>query len=127
VNTVEEASIIRNIEQPGVQATHGCVNGPARRRIDMDSDTAMRLAAIAHIRQLLEVRDALTASDLKPGFQFEASRRSLDTYKSRDGDVRGEDCLELTGLGSGSRVELGLNSQYSIYVRNTDNYNSHGN
>jgi putative restriction endonuclease len=36
----------------------------------MESDTAMRLAAFAHIRQLLERRDALTASDLKAGFQF---------------------------------------------------------
>jgi hypothetical protein len=30
----------------------------------MDSDTSMRLAAFAHIRQLLELRDGLTASDL---------------------------------------------------------------
>jgi hypothetical protein len=30
----------------------------------------MRLAAFAHIRQLLELRNALTANDLKPGFQF---------------------------------------------------------
>lgn len=37
---------------------------------DMDSDTQMRLAAFAQIRQLLELRDALTAGDLKPGFQF---------------------------------------------------------
>jgi len=52
-------------------------NGPARRRIDMDSDTAMRLAAFAHIKQLLELRDALTASDLKPGFQFGGVRIPL--------------------------------------------------
>jgi putative restriction endonuclease len=44
---------------------------------DMDSDTAMRLAAFAHIRQLLELRDALTASDLKPGFQFGGERIPL--------------------------------------------------
>jgi putative restriction endonuclease len=43
----------------------------------MDNDTAMRLAAFAHIRQLLELRDALTASDLKPGFQFEGLRIPL--------------------------------------------------
>jgi putative restriction endonuclease len=39
---------------------------------DMDTDTAMRLAAFAHIKQLIELRDVLTASDLKPGFQFGA-------------------------------------------------------
>jgi len=44
---------------------------------DMDSDAAMRLAAFAPIKQLLELRDALTASDLKPGFQFEGARISL--------------------------------------------------
>jgi putative restriction endonuclease len=44
---------------------------------DMDHDTAMRLAAFAHIRQLLELRDALTANDLKPGFQFEGVRIPL--------------------------------------------------
>jgi putative restriction endonuclease len=43
----------------------------------MDRDTAMRLAAFAHIRQLLELRDALTASDLKPGFQFGGVRIPL--------------------------------------------------
>jgi putative restriction endonuclease len=43
----------------------------------MDRDAAMRLAAFAHIRQLLELRDALTASDLKPGFQFEGERIPL--------------------------------------------------
>jgi hypothetical protein len=37
---------------------------------DLDSDTAMRLAAFAHVKQLIELRDALTASDLAPGFQF---------------------------------------------------------
>jgi len=43
----------------------------------MDSDTAMRLAAFAHIRQLSEGRDRLTASDLKPGFQFGGERIPL--------------------------------------------------
>ena len=37
----------------------------------------MRLAAFAHIRQLSELRDALTASDLKPGFQFGGERIPL--------------------------------------------------
>jgi hypothetical protein len=44
---------------------------------DMDSDTAMRLAAFAHIRQLIELRDVLTASDLAAGFQFEGARIPL--------------------------------------------------
>ena len=43
----------------------------------MDSDTGMRLAAFAHIRRLLELRDGLTASDLAPGFQFEGLRIPL--------------------------------------------------
>jgi len=43
----------------------------------MDSDTAMRLAAFAHVKQLIELRDALTAGDLKPGFQFEGVRLPL--------------------------------------------------
>jgi hypothetical protein len=33
----------------------------------MDSDAAMQSAEFAHIRQLLELRDALTAGDLKLG------------------------------------------------------------
>jgi putative restriction endonuclease len=44
---------------------------------DMDSDTAIRLAAFARIRQLTELRDGLTASDLAPGFQFEGLRIPL--------------------------------------------------
>jgi putative restriction endonuclease len=44
---------------------------------DMDSDTAMRLAAFAHVRHLSEVRDRLTAIDLKPGFQFGGERIPL--------------------------------------------------
>jgi putative restriction endonuclease len=43
----------------------------------MDSDTAMRLAAFAHVRNLIELRDSLTASDLAPGFQFEGLRIPL--------------------------------------------------
>ena len=37
----------------------------------------MRLAVFAHIRQRLKLRDALTASDLKPGFQFGGVRIQL--------------------------------------------------
>jgi len=36
----------------------------------MNSDLAMRLAAFAHIKRLLELRDALTASDLAQRFNF---------------------------------------------------------
>jgi hypothetical protein len=36
---------------------------------DMDSNTAMRSAAFAHIGKLIELRDGLTAGDLAPGFQ----------------------------------------------------------
>jgi putative restriction endonuclease len=43
----------------------------------MDSDTAMRLAAFAHIRQLLELRNVLTADDLAQGFQFGGVRIPL--------------------------------------------------
>jgi putative restriction endonuclease len=42
-----------------------------------DTDTAMRSAAFAHIKQLIELRDALTANDLKPGFQFGGVRIPL--------------------------------------------------
>jgi hypothetical protein len=44
---------------------------------DIDSDTAMRLAALAHVRNLSEIRDQLTARDLTPGFQFEGVRIPL--------------------------------------------------
>jgi putative restriction endonuclease len=43
----------------------------------MDSDTQMRLAAFAHVRQLIELRDSLTVSDLAPGFQFGGVRIPL--------------------------------------------------
>jgi len=43
----------------------------------MNSDTAMRVAAFAHIRQLLELRDRLSASDLAQGFQFGGVRVPL--------------------------------------------------
>src|SRR5271155_1700961 len=42
-----------------------------------DSDTAMRLAAFAHIRRLNELRDGLTAGDLAQGFQVEGARIPL--------------------------------------------------
>jgi HNH endonuclease len=44
---------------------------------DMDSDTAMRLAAFAHIKQLMELRDALTANDLAPAAKSQR-RASLE-------------------------------------------------
>jgi putative restriction endonuclease len=44
---------------------------------DMDNDTAMRLAAFAHVRHLSQVRDRLTAGDLRPGFQFGGERIPL--------------------------------------------------
>ena len=44
---------------------------------DMDSDTAMRLAAFAHIKKLVEIRDGLSASDLAAGFQFGGVRIPL--------------------------------------------------
>jgi hypothetical protein len=43
----------------------------------MDSDTAVRLAAFAHIKQLIDLRDALTATDLATGFQFGGVRIPL--------------------------------------------------
>jgi putative restriction endonuclease len=43
----------------------------------MDSDTAMRSAAFAHVRGLIELRDVLTADDLAQGFQFDGSRIPL--------------------------------------------------
>jgi putative restriction endonuclease len=45
--------------------------------INVDSDTAIRLAAFAHIRRLNELRDVLTAGDLAQGFQFEGARIPL--------------------------------------------------
>src|ERR1700733_3657499 len=45
--------------------------------INVDSDTAIRLAAFAHIRRLNELRDVLTAGDLAQGFQFEGERIPL--------------------------------------------------
>jgi putative restriction endonuclease len=44
---------------------------------DMDSDTAMRIAAFAHIRRSIELRDVLTADDLAQGFQFGGVRIPL--------------------------------------------------
>jgi hypothetical protein len=46
----------------------------------MDSDSAMRLAAFAHIRQLLELRDALTASDLAAATRIQR-RASLESSR----------------------------------------------
>jgi putative restriction endonuclease len=44
---------------------------------DRDRETLMRLAAFDHVRRLSEVRDHLTATDLKPGFVFEDERIPL--------------------------------------------------
>lgn len=44
---------------------------------DADRDTLMRLSAFEHVRRLSEVRDYLTANDLKPGFLFQGVRVPL--------------------------------------------------
>ena len=44
---------------------------------DINHDTLVRMAAFQHIRRLSEVRDHLTANDLKPEFQFEGERIPL--------------------------------------------------
>ena len=44
---------------------------------DTDRDTLMRLSAFEHVRRLSEVRDYLTAHDLKPGFMFDGARIPL--------------------------------------------------
>lgn len=43
---------------------------------NMDGDTATRLAAFSHVKQLTELR-GLTANDLKQGFQFGGVRIAL--------------------------------------------------
>lgn len=43
----------------------------------MDADHLMRLAAFEHVRRLSEVRDHLTAMDLRAGFQFAGERIPL--------------------------------------------------
>src|ERR1700722_19490297 len=40
-------------------------------------DTNLRLAAFDHVRRLAELRDHLTATELKPGFVFEGERVPL--------------------------------------------------
>jgi putative restriction endonuclease len=44
---------------------------------NVDRDTLMRLAALAHIRKLGEMLDHLTAIELKPGFMFQDERIPL--------------------------------------------------
>lgn len=44
---------------------------------DTDRDTLMRLSAFEHVRRLNEIRDYLTANDLKAGFLFEGERVPL--------------------------------------------------
>jgi putative restriction endonuclease len=43
----------------------------------MDIDTAIRQAAFAHLRRLIELRDVLTAQDLAAGFEFQGARIPL--------------------------------------------------
>jgi len=43
----------------------------------IDSDTAMRLTAFAHMRHLMELRDVLTANNLAEGFRFAGERIPL--------------------------------------------------
>ena len=45
--------------------------------IDADRDTRMRMSAFEHVRRLSEIRDYLTANDLKPGFLFDGARVPL--------------------------------------------------
>jgi hypothetical protein len=60
----------------------------------MDNDAAMRMAAFAHIRQLLEVRDALTGRSL--GFNLGASvyRRSIRAASGLRKDVATDEVRE---------------------------------
>jgi putative restriction endonuclease len=44
---------------------------------DIDGDTATRLAAFAHVKELNEVREGLTAGDFAAGFKFECVRIPL--------------------------------------------------
>ena len=44
---------------------------------ETDRDTQMRMSAFEHVRRLSELRDYLTATDLKPGFLFEGTRIPL--------------------------------------------------
>jgi len=44
---------------------------------ETDRDTRMRLSAFEHVRRLSELRDYLTANDLKPGFLFDGERVPL--------------------------------------------------
>jgi hypothetical protein len=53
---------------------------------DMDSDTAMRMAAFTHIKKLLELRDVLTADDLAAVARFREANQS----HASDSPVPGE-------------------------------------
>ena len=44
---------------------------------DADRDTLIRMAAFEHVRRLSEVHDHLTATELRPGFDFEGGRVPL--------------------------------------------------
>jgi putative restriction endonuclease len=41
---------------------------------EIDSETLMRMAALEHVRRLIEIHAHLTANELKPGFEGERSR-----------------------------------------------------
>jgi PAS domain-containing protein len=55
-------------EEPGILA---------QIRAGTDQDTAIRMAAFEQVRRLSEVRDCLTAAELKPGFTFNGERIPL--------------------------------------------------
>jgi putative restriction endonuclease len=44
---------------------------------DVDRDSLMRIAALQHVRRLSETHDHLTATELKPGFEFDGERIPL--------------------------------------------------
>ncbi len=44
---------------------------------EADRDTLLRLRAFEHVRELSEVHDHLTATELKPGFLFDGARIPL--------------------------------------------------
>jgi len=69
------------IQESGIKFTSECAaSGCDERKSSMnniDSDTAIRRCAFAHIRRLTELGDGLTAADLAPEFQFAGVRIPL--------------------------------------------------
>ena len=45
---------------------------------DTDLDTLMRMAAFEHVRNLADIYDHLTATELNPGFVFEGQLLGID-------------------------------------------------